>query len=235
MPSGGISKEKLATRRFEFNGTNLGLLKAKAAFGNNPTRVEAVTALIWKSAIAAAKANSGTERNTPSTILTHVVNFRGRMDPPLPDHSVGNLWQFAVAPMMQEKESEKIELHDLACLLRKSIKKIDGDYLRGLQGDDGLAKACESLKEVRQMASKGEVELYRFSSWTRFPFYEADFGWGKPIWVCTTSVPMKNVVILMGTRCGDGIEAWVSLAEHEMAQFERNHELLQFVSSSPTS
>lgn len=83
-----------------------------------------------------------------------------------------------------------------------------------------------------EIVAKQEVEMYRFSNWIRFPFYNIDFGFGKPIWVCTTNVPIKNIVVLMSTRAGDGIEAWVTLAEQVMAKFECHHELLEFVSST---
>ena len=56
--------------------------------------------------------------------------------------------------------------------------------------------------------------------------YEVDYGWGKPVWVCTTSRPFKNVVILMSTRDGDGIEAWVNMTEDSMAMLEHDHKLL---------
>lgn len=47
------------------------------------------------------------------------------------------------------------------------------------------------------------------------------------------SRPFKNVVILMSTKDGDGIEAWVNMVDEDMALFERDAELLSFV-SSPT-
>ncbi|XP_030458824.1 stemmadenine O-acetyltransferase-like [Syzygium oleosum] len=196
IPSGVISREKLLTKRFRFDGESLVRLRARFVSAT-PTRVEAVTALIWKSAVDAARKRPDWNKTCPpSSAVTHV---------------------------------------DFAGILRKSIRAIDSEYLSVLQGENGLAKACESLMAARKLvaASAGEIELYRFSSWARFPFYEVDFGWGRPSWVCTTSVPMKNVVILMGTRCGDGIEAWITLAEHDMIEFERNDELLQFIAPSP--
>ncbi|KAK2631930.1 hypothetical protein EUGRSUZ_L02250, partial [Eucalyptus grandis] len=187
MPSGVISREKLSTKRFCFNGESLARLRA--GFGDaNPTRVEAVTALIWKSAVAAArKRPEWKEKYPPSSAVMHAVNIRSRIRPqPLPETTLGNLVQAVVAPLMEPNKDRTIA-----------------------------------------------IELYRFSSWARFPFYEVDFGWGRPAWVCTTSVPIKNLVILMGTRCGDGIEAWITLAEHDMIEFEHNDELLQFVSPNP--
>lgn len=43
-----------------------------------------------------------------------------------------------------------------------------------------------------------------------------DFGWGKPFAIGTAAVPRKNTIILMSTKCGDGIEAWISMAEDHM-------------------
>ncbi|XP_065851266.1 stemmadenine O-acetyltransferase-like [Euphorbia lathyris] len=234
-PSDLIRNEKVVTRRFIFERKNLANLKSKIGNGNgnvnvNPTRVEAVTVLIWKSAMEVVRVNSG--KNTlPSSIITHQVNFRERMNPPLPGNSLGNLCRLAVAAYIDV--NKEMELQELVGILRKSIRKIDGDYLEKLQGVDGLAKAIEPLRELRQLASGGEgAEVFTFSSWTRFPLYEIDFGWGKPIRACTLTVPVRNCVILMATRSGDGIEAWITLNENDMVKFESSEELLQFVSAS---
>ncbi|WCJ42213.1 HXXXD-type acyl-transferase family protein [Euphorbia peplus] len=232
-PSDLVRNEKVVTRRFTFNRKNLANLKLKIGNGNgnvNPTRVEAVTTLIWKTAMEVVRANSGKD-TAPTSIITHQVNFRERMNPPLPGNSIGNLCRLAVAAYVDT--NKEMELEELVGILRKSIRKIDGDYLDKLQGADGLAKAIEPLKELRQLASGGEgAEVFTFSSWTRFPLYEIDFGWGKPIRACTLTVPVRNCVILMATSSGDGIEAWITLKPNEMAKFEGSEELLQFVSAS---
>lgn len=88
--------------------------------------------------------------------------------------------------------------------VEKVIRKINDDYVRKLQGEDGFSHACKPLKETSELVSQGEVEFYRFSSWVRFPFYNTDFGWGKPIWACFSNVPIKNVVILMSSSSSDG-------------------------------
>ncbi|XP_030544248.1 stemmadenine O-acetyltransferase-like [Rhodamnia argentea] len=231
---GVISEEKLSTKMFRFDGESLARLKAR--FGSaTPTRIEAVTALIWKSAVEVArKRPEWNEKYPPSSAATHVVNIRSRMRPqPLPENALGNLWQITVAPLVDANKG--VELQEFAGILRKSIRAIDGEYLSVLQGERGLAKAYESLMAPLKLAasSAGKMELYGFSSWARFPFYEVDFGWGRPAWVCTPGYPIQNMVFLTGTRCGDGIEAWITLTEHDMIEFERDNELLQFVSPSP--
>ncbi|KAK3443277.1 hypothetical protein EUGRSUZ_B03220 [Eucalyptus grandis] len=202
LPNNLIKKEKIVTKRFEFDSASLAALRTKAGDGStskSPILVEAVTALICKAAMNARTEISGNGRS--STVISHVVNLRGRMNPPLPDHSFGNIWRFATATIKEEEDDA--ELH---------------------------VRACESMREVHELMYKGDVESYRFSSWVRFPFYETDFGWGKPVWACISSVPIKNVVILMSSWSGNGLEAWVTLDEQEMAKFQSDPLLLQFVS-----
>ncbi len=225
VPSGVISEEKTVTRRFVFDATSLALLKDKVGHAN-PTRVEAVTSLIWKTAMSVTREKLG--KTNISSILTHMVDLRGRMGQLLPEHSFGNLYQLAIATLIEESN---MDLHDLVDQIRKAIKKIDNDYIEKLQGDNVL-EAFESKNELFESVSKKEAEMYRFSSWIRFPFYDIDFGFGKPIWACTTTVPIKNIVVLMSTKSGDGIEAWVTLTENDMAKFEHHHEILEFVSST---
>ncbi|KAJ9709688.1 hypothetical protein PVL29_001257 [Vitis rotundifolia] len=53
----------------------------------------------------------------------------------------------------------------------------------------------------------------------------------RKLQVCTSNAPIKNVVILMGTRSGDGTEAWVSMDEQHKTKFEREEQLLQYAFS----
>ncbi|RVW18101.1 Deacetylvindoline O-acetyltransferase [Vitis vinifera] len=65
----------------------------------------------------------------------------------------------------------------------------------------------------------------------RFPLYEADFGWGKPIWVGSASLPFKNLILFMDSSgTNGGIEAWINLMEEDMGKFQGDKELLSFVS-----
>ncbi|KAF7825719.1 vinorine synthase-like [Senna tora] len=148
----------------------------------------------------------------------------------------GNLWQVAVSPMVEIEKSKEIEVQELAQVVKKTIRKIDGDYVRKLEGKDGelgVYEVLKSLKEAMFLVAEKGIPCYSFSSWIRFEFYETQFGWGKPTWACTIGVPIRNVVVLMPTKCGEGIEAWVTLNHLHMAQFEKNPYLLQFASFDP--
>ena len=71
---------------------------------------------------------------------------------------------------------------------------------------------------------------FSFTSLCRFPPYETDFGWGKPIWVGPAALTYKNLITFIDTPSGDGIEAYVSLKKEEMDKFESDEEFLTFVS-----
>ncbi|MED6198811.1 hypothetical protein PIB30_070025 [Stylosanthes scabra] len=231
---GGAHDEKLVTKCFLFNATNLSSLKAR--FGDfNATGVEAITALIWRSAIQAAKAATagGGESKTTlkPSLVCHAVDIRNRMVPSLPKTLFGNLCLYSFTDLV---ESDGIygseELDDLVEIVRNGIKEAIANYSGLLQGDGSLDELVEFFKEARSMFADNFVTCYGFTSWTRFGFYEVDFGWGKPSKVRHISHPLKNVVYLMPTRTGDEIEAWISMTEHEMVQFQRNPELLQYAS-----
>ncbi|KAK0573311.1 hypothetical protein LWI29_006249 [Acer saccharum] len=100
-----FKKEKFPIKRLVFEASKVTALKALAVSETveRPTRAESVMALIWKCALNAARSNSGVSR--PS-ILTRAVNIRRKIEPPLPDNSVGNLVGFYTA----EKDESETEL-----------------------------------------------------------------------------------------------------------------------------
>nr|GMD38533.1 vinorine synthase-like [Ipomoea batatas] len=203
---GMATREKIVTRRVVFDKQNLAALKKSAAAESsrvgNPTRVEALSAFLWKEA-SRKKSQHGSVKKT-------AVNLRARMNLPLPDTTFGNLWSLATTVTPPSSTAED----DLIFQLRTSIRKINAEYVEALQNGKGHSERLRKWHEI--MFSKGEAEFCKFSSWCRFPIYEVDFGWGRPAWACTATVPYKNVVRMMSTKCGDGIEAWINMGEDDI-------------------
>lgn len=218
--------------RYAFDSSKITKLKGRAAskMVEEPTRVEAVLALLWKCATKASRANLGIS-SRPS-MVSQFVNMRKRVAPPLPETSVGNLLGHFIA-QASESEEEEMELKGLVAQLRTGVEEFSKTRVPKLQEGNAFLTVCEGLKDM-ELAYKEGIDFYGCSSWCRFSFYEADFGWGKPKWVSIPSSRIKNTFILMDTSDGKGIEAWVTLTHQDMALLETNPELLQFASFNPS-
>ncbi|WOG81902.1 hypothetical protein DCAR_0101058 [Daucus carota subsp. sativus] len=231
----GVLKENIISKRFLFDASKILALKNKCAEDNKnkspedrtqPTRFEALSAFIWNRYMAATGKNPGAPENT--NIMFLPVNLRTRFDPPLPKHYFGNLYRMAIlTPSMQNGEKENYG--DIISQAREAIKSVDTSYVEKLKkGEDHLM--C--MKQMAQKFDKGEMLTMSFTSLSRFGVYEADFGWGKPVWVSSARLTFSNVVTFFDNKEGDGIEAWIILKEDEMAKFEADQELVSFVSST---
>ena len=168
----------------------------------------------------------------PATVSvpTHAVNLRGRMVPPVQHSCFGNLWAVTVTKGVAISESYGDMQGCLENELRESIRAIDSDFIEELKGPDGAIKAHEGMKNMAENYLDRDIQVCTFTSWCRFPFYEVDFGWGKPTRVSCCTIPINNLAIFIDRRCDDGMEAWVNMEADDMARFEQDQELLSFVS-----
>uniref|UniRef100_A0A2N9HG74 Uncharacterized protein n=1 Tax=Fagus sylvatica TaxID=28930 RepID=A0A2N9HG74_FAGSY len=222
------TKAIIITRRFMFNGEAISTLK-EAMTKHQPSRVVVVTAFIWKALIAVAQARHGHLSRRPS-FLCHSLNLRRRTTLPISDNSFGNLYMVANARFGGEDiDQSKVELNELVVSLQDSIRNTLADYMKPQNGDDLVCMISNSLREMHEERERGEIDVFMFTSWCRFPLYEADFGWGKPIWFSCRARPME-LISLNDTKDGDGIEAWVSLNETDMLLFQNHPEIKAFTS-----
>ncbi|KAK1575595.1 hypothetical protein Q3G72_006770 [Acer saccharum] len=149
-----FKKEKFPIKRLVFEASKVTALKALAVSETveRPTRAESVMALIWKCALNAARSNSGVSR--PS-ILTRAVNIRRKIEPPLPDNSVGNLVGFYTA----EKDESETELNGLVREIRDKLKVFDKNYVKMLQQEDAFEAMTEYWKVAATEMMRQDMEF----------------------------------------------------------------------------
>ncbi|KAL5722443.1 shikimate O-hydroxycinnamoyltransferase [Ranunculus cassubicifolius] len=221
----GKPPQNLVTKRFVFTSSNLSALKAKCSndYVRPPTRVESLSALIWRSLANVARTRA--ESPTSTTVANIIVNIRGKMDPPLPNDVVGNMVIGTVATSTADAPQE---LPFLVAQLRQALRKVDGNHVKKLQTHDGFSGFINTFQRIDEPFTQGELEFIIVTSWLRFPFYEVDFGWGAPAWACAAGLHGKNLIALMDSKDGDGVEAWIALDQSDMVAFECDSELLSF-------
>ncbi|PIM98076.1 Vinorine synthase [Handroanthus impetiginosus] len=218
--------KNLVTKRFVFTSSAIDAMQLKAKENSsiaNPTRVEVLSAFLWSHCLAAKVI----KKSEQYSVAYHPVNLRGRI-PQLTEHSFGNLFQMAGAE--NDGETNWVRLVEK---LRVAFRKIDKEYIMKLLGEKGFELAKENFMEISKFLGLGNVEVIRFSSYCGFQLNEADFGWGKPVWVSSASFGNRDSFFLFDSvGLDEGIEAWVVMAEHEMERLEKDVEFRSFTSYS---
>ncbi|XP_076882771.1 epi-neemfruitin B 7-O-acetyltransferse L7AT-like [Bidens hawaiensis] len=235
VPSKLRTTKRLSTKRFVFDSTALALLKAQpvasASSANPPTRTEAISALIWKTAANAASKVRPFGPQSPHALLS-MVNLRTRASPPFPKESIGNLVDAAGAICFP---SEHLDLPTMMGEVRESIAKLNSDFIESLKGENGHETFNVILRKINQLADMiGEGDFVFSTSLLNSGVYELDFGWGKPIWFYMMNAGFARFLTLNDTLKGGGVEAIVTLAPDEMEIFECDPELLSYAIVNPS-
>ncbi|KAL8107521.1 hypothetical protein AgCh_024074 [Apium graveolens] len=225
-----IEVHKIVTKMFHFDKSKISSIRERARLDDSsllPSRVQSISGLIGKAIIDVHVANPD---NPNSYTIIEAVNIRKRTVPPLPNHQFGNLYILSCVQSVVGPE-RVVGLGSLVNCLSESVK--------------GVVDACRTVlshgKERETMISHGVYKLMNsfsdpnmffaasFTSWSKFPFYEADFGWGKPVWFSIPNIPMKNNVVLIDDKSGEGIEAWVCLEENYMKNFKQHTDIADVI------
>ncbi|XP_074369342.1 acyltransferase-like [Apium graveolens] len=211
-----LPKKYWITKEIVFHNSNIKNLKAKMDYScqEKYTRNELVTALLYKS-IVAAKSDSGV---FVTSVLSQAVNIRSIVDPPLPLSSVGNLFTINHIPTSTQSE---MMLHSLVERMRNGKMKIK--TIKSLDGNEVMPILIDYRKR--------NCRVFSFTSMCNFPIYDVmDFGWDRPVKVTIVDTPFADCIVLMDTPSGDGIKAIVSLEEEAMRNFQEDEELLTYAS-----
>ncbi|CAN1280699.1 Stemmadenine O-acetyltransferase [Linum perenne] len=203
----------------------------------NPSRIETLTAFIWKSVMQAA-AESESPDNQYLECMRQAVDMRSRMGERLSRNSVGNLVAGAMVSCNKEDS-----VKDLVEKIRIGVKGIDENFLNGLSS--GVQLHGNDFLPV--ITSGGEIiqKALGYSSWSGFGVNDFDFGLGIPVWTGVlgdhigNEAAFKNAVIFKevgatGSVNNSGMEAWVKFDEQVMAVLERDPDFLEFASPNPS-
>nr|GEV23541.1 transferase, chloramphenicol acetyltransferase-like domain protein [Tanacetum cinerariifolium] len=208
-----------------FNESAISKLKAKAmANGNICTKyyskVQLVSSILWKAFIDVDRATNNIPKNY---ILLQAVSLRGKTASFIPRNSCGNILAVCSTEAGNAETSE-----ELADLLTNNVKKTINSFSNVCHdSEDGQTTIINSitLKDVNIQES---THVLTVTSWSKFPFYEADFGFGKPTWVAPGSFAIQNSACLMDDAQGNGVDAHFLVEVENVPYFERALKIISF-------
>ncbi|KAL3635056.1 hypothetical protein CASFOL_022110 [Castilleja foliolosa] len=224
----GPLAQNVAVKRLLFNKEAISSLRSKLRPSKNGkghlSRVRVVSAVIAKALIGLELA----KKSKPRACFGQVVNMPSRTIPNLNKHLCGNLAAASAARFIATNEIKEKGLQELVYLLGEANEETIDHCEKLLSLDEnGRKKILREpwLKMLETFASGDGFALW-FTDWSKFGFYEAEFGLGnKPVWVgVSTKIPVNNIV-LMENKEGDGIEAWVHLDPNDVPCFERDMDM----------
>jgi shikimate O-hydroxycinnamoyltransferase len=208
--------EDIAIRCFSINSKAMERLRQ--IDGGQPTRVEAVSALLWRCIKRVQVENM--------LSMSQVVNFRKRMAPLLSEESIGNMW---INVEITEPETSTESIRGTEQNIRRATKGVDEQFLK-LKAQQMWEE--REVKGRRQSKKETERVEWIFSSWCRMGWYKCDFGFEEPVWVACGITAMKNVCILLDAKDGHGMEVWLWMSSEEMERFVSDDEFQKFICRS---
>jgi len=153
---------------------------------------EAIVAHVWRARTKAVF-------NSPNEIssVLFVVDIRAKMSPPLPDGFMGNA---VVSASVSAQVVDMDEKPFSFCVkkVREGIKRVTDEYVRSV---------IDWLEVHKEVPSTANGNFY-VSAWWKLPFYELDFGYGKPIYGGPVVSGMDEFVLLLSHGNGSGKEGW---------------------------
>lgn len=173
--------------------------KKQGSISRPYSRYEAIAAHIWR---CASKARQLVEHQ-PTLVRFH-VNFRNRLVPPLPPNYFGNALAITVTPTCHVGEIISNPLGYVAHKIREAVELPTNDHIRSqinVIAADGQLVQGERLIVPYPEIGNPNIHL---TSWINMPIYDADFGWGKPVYFGIGYVCPFDRAIILHSPQGDG-------------------------------
>ncbi|KAH6778737.1 hypothetical protein C2S52_009974 [Perilla frutescens var. hirtella] len=220
-----VEANEIAVKRLVFDKDAITRLRSKIAHNVNDTVISGVNvacAVIAKALIEADRAKHG--GGNRSLFIIQSINMRERTIPPQPKHAYGNL---TIPSLTRRVDSSKIDgMEELVDVIGEAIGKSIGEYSEILVSPGIIMNA---LGNITKQVYDRDANVVVFTDWSKFGFYDADFGWGKPVWASIgRQRPAITTTVIMSDREGNGIEAWLHLKQSDVPYFDQVEEIKLF-------
>ncbi|KAI4340667.1 hypothetical protein MLD38_025477 [Melastoma candidum] len=229
-----VPVETLVTKRFVFSDESLAAIRGKYGHELRLSRVDALTEFILQRHVQVTlKASPNVDHI--KYMVSYVINLRPRLSPPLAASAFGNIITTFHFELPFTRDGNETSDCKLIPLVRDAVAGANSPEFTTKFRETRLQ--IEFLKERLDRAQgkpRGDMPsvTLNFASLSRFPVYEADFGWGKPEWVGFAGSSRMNHVIFVDGKEGKSMEAYVALKDEEMKRFQTDPEIVAYTEST---
>lgn len=211
--SGSLSKSSTTMLKLTLDQLNTLKAKAKNEGGPNHSTYAILAAHIWR---CASKARGLSDDQL--TKLYIATDGRSRLSPQLPPGYLGNVI-FTATPIAKSGDLTSGSLLNTAKLIHTTLSKMDNDYLRSAIDYLELQPDLSALIRGPGYITSPNLNI---NAWTRLPVYDADFGWGRPIFMGPSIVLYEGTIYILPSPNNDrSVSLAVCLDAKEQPLFEK--------------
>ncbi|XVF06331.1 hypothetical protein REPUB_Repub06bG0038400 [Reevesia pubescens] len=215
-PPQSTGHESTTVSIFKFTREQLNALKAKSKEDGNTVNYssyEMLSGHLWRSVCKAR--GLADDQGTKLYIAT---DGRTRLRPPLPHGYFGNVI-FTATPIAVAGDLQLKPTWYAAGRIHDALVRMDDDYLRSALDYLELQPDLSAL--VRGPHSYRCPNL-GITSWVRLQIHDADFGWGRPIFMGPGGIPYEGLSYVLPSPNNDGsLSVAISLQTEHMKLFEK--------------
>lgn len=210
---------------FGFSAAKLAELKMKASRKSSTvlssswiSTNDALCALIWRAIVTARLPRLNLESTSS---LVRAVNGRNRVRPAIPDSYMGVCVVDAFSRLSLSDLAQKLDISDIALLLRKTLSEIDDYRLRSFVS---LLHSEPDKRTITFNVPSPDHDVL-LSSWASLPIYPSDFGarLGKPEFVRRpTFAFLDGLAFIMPQNLAGDIDIAISLFDDDLERLKND-------------
>ncbi|XP_010527105.1 PREDICTED: shikimate O-hydroxycinnamoyltransferase [Tarenaya hassleriana] len=201
---------------FKLSRDQLNALKAKSKEeGNtiNYSSYEMLSGHVWRSVCKARGLADDQESK-----LYIATDGRSRLRPPLPPGYFGNVI-FTATPVAVAGDLHSKPTWYAAGQIHNALVRMDNEYLRSALD---YLEMQPDLSALVRGAHTFKCPNLGITSWVRLPIHDADFGWGRPIFMGPGGIPYEGLSFVLPSSANDGsLSVAIALQTEHMKLFEK--------------
>ncbi|KAL6958276.1 shikimate O-hydroxycinnamoyltransferase [Sarracenia purpurea var. burkii] len=199
---------------FKLTRDQLNALKAKSKEDGNTvnyTSYEMFAGHVWRCVCKARGLLDDQE-----TKLYIATDGRSRLRPALPPGYFGNVI-FTATPLAVSGDLQSRPTWYAASRIHDALARMDDDYLRSALD---YLELQPDLKALVRGAHTFKCPNLGITSWVRLPIHDADFGWGRPVFMGPGGIPYEGLAFALPSSTNDGsLSLAISLQTEHMKLF----------------